>query len=99
MTISYNTDFDPKTIDMSVEQIRVKDSLFSENFGGQLAAAINILDIENKQVSIENSKFEGNSGSFSVLEETYELPFLRYLTNGTYKLNYYQESFGDQALD
>ena len=42
--------------------------------------------------------FEQNSASFSVLEETLQLPFLRYLTNGTYKLNYFEEQVASQAI-
>ena len=85
MTFGKNNEFRLKT---ASNNFSIKNCHFEQNGAGIAAAAINLYQFSLTDTVIENSTFLNNSGSFTFLEEEYELPFYNVLTMRTNFLNF-----------
>ena len=73
---------------MSLGQIVVTNSYFLENFSGQKGSAINIVEVETSKIIISSTVFMNNTGSYSLYEKMYALPFYEVLSLRKNRMNF-----------
>jgi len=79
-----------RPIRVGYRQVVVEENLFQQNYAGQRAAAINVQDIQNSQVSINQSNlFTNNTGMLSAFEQEHQLPFYEILTMRQFRVNHF----------